>query len=126
MNKNPEQSRTSRFCYQLYCEQPLVPFFSFLFILLLGTSFGWFLFDYIHLHAFGLYSIWCINGINIHHLYVGIGMVLVFLPLVWVYLRKNIVIVLILTLLLGFGFGLILSDVFSHFIIQDEIFSVYC
>ena len=125
INPYTENKRQSKLCYHLHCDSPQIPLLWLINYLLIGIILGWLVFDYIHIALFGN-MIWCVNGVHIHHLYIGILLTLIGMLLLVFVPNTNKTYLPFVGLMLGFGFGLILSDVFSHFILKDEIFHFWC
>jgi len=91
----------------------------------IGLVITWLVLDYITLNLFykDIYLNWCCMGIHIHHLYVGI-LLLLFFPL---FSRvKTTKWQIIFIFFMGIGMGLIISDLFIHYVLKIVPFTLIC
>lgn len=91
---------------------------------IIGLLGGWFVVDYVILvlMQYNLFQPICINGVHVHHLYIGIAMTIAG-GIAWRYAKKEWI--YLVALVVGIGVGLILSDVISH-LTWDAPFSLWC
>jgi hypothetical protein len=83
-----------------------------------------FIFEYallIDKNLTGVFRILCINGINIHHSYVGF-MIFLGSGIAFLVIKNKQRIWLIF--IVGLGFGLVISDIIAHLLFEP--FSYYC
>lgn len=118
-------SNRTKLCYSMYCPSGSIPFYTALMIIIAGILSGFF-FDYILLlirDIYGSFPELCLFGFHIHHLYIGLLIVLVSGILFAVI--KNIKVRIVIIYFFALGFGLALSDIISHLTV-DPIFEIYC
>lgn len=122
--KTMHPKNTSKLCYSLYnCNHGTTPVWFLVLLSFLGIALA-FIYDYILVLiklTYGEFPTICWGGIHIHHLYFGIVIFLIFLPLSFTVQPKYRG---WMVFFMSLGFGLGLSDIVSHLTIDPFLF--YC
>jgi hypothetical protein len=115
-------------CWNLDCKPSQMPMLLAMLFFGLGMLGGWFIVDDVIfvLVDKGLFEPICLFGVHFHHLYIGIIVTLIMIPVTIHEFKQSRIKFLIAMLILGIGFGLILSDIFSHFILVIDPFQFFC
>jgi hypothetical protein len=120
---NDNEKRTSRLCHSVCCEKEIMSSHLLIFLFFLGIITG-FIYDYILLiykTVYGVFPTLCINGIHVHHLYIGLIIFIISIPFYFLVPKKYRVII---SFIIGLGIGLIISDLGTHIIFDP--FECYC